>query len=144
MLPKNSMKPFVPSPSVVDLLHARGLGGKGKWGIRENKYHLYSAVLSSSKTIQNLKLAQIIAGHVGCVNTVLFTEEGSLAITGSDDMTIQLHNIHTNELKLKISTPHRRNIFDAKEIPGTDCHQFVSCAGFFFFYFPPFLFSNNR
>jgi DDB1- and CUL4-associated factor 8 len=124
--------------SVVDLLHFRGLGRSGEWrrthGIPENnKSELYSAVLSSANTIQNLKLAQIIAGHVGCVNTVLFTEDGTLAITGSDDMTIQLHNIYTNELKLKIPTSHRGNIFDAKEIPDSDCHQFLSCAGFILF-----------
>ena len=117
--------------NLVNLLDARGLGRRGDYqqSIENKRSALYSTVLSSVKIIQNLQLTNILAGHLGCVNIISFTEDGSLAITGSDDLTIQLHNIHTNELTLKITTAHRGNIFDVKEIPNTDCHQFLSCAG---------------
>jgi WD40 repeat protein len=120
--------------SLLDRVHGRGRGtwtrsGLGSSTECENRYDLYSTILTSKQTIKQIQLAQVIAGHVGCVNTVHFTEDGSLAITGSDDLTIQLHDIYSNQLKLKIQTPHRGNIFDAKEVPGSHCHQFISCAG---------------
>jgi WD40 repeat protein len=123
--------------SLLDRLHWRGRGAWTRSGSitgktnkeNEDRYDIYSTILTSKQSIEQIKLAQVIAGHLGCVNTVLFTEDGSLAITGSDDMTIQLHDIYSNELKLKIQTSHRGNIFDAKEIPGTNCHEFISCAG---------------
>jgi hypothetical protein len=39
-------------------------------------------VLSSQVLVQRLGKARTLRGHMGCVNSVLFNEEGSLAITG--------------------------------------------------------------
>lgn len=96
---------------------------------QKNKSNYYLNIITSKKLLEDFSLCYIIGGHIGCVNTILFNQDGSLAITGSDDMTIQLHNIYTKKLELKIQTLHRGNIFDVKEIPETLCKQFISCAG---------------
>lgn len=95
----------------------------------KNKLDYYFSYITSLNYINKIKLSSIIGGHIGCINTVLFNYDGSLIITGSDDMTIQLYNIYTKNLILKINTLHRGNIFDAKEIPNSNCNQFISCAG---------------
>ena len=94
-----------------------------------NRHNSHSSVLTSLRFIKEYSLSHVIGGHLGCINVVLFNQEGNLIVTGSDDMTIQLHDIFNKKLKLKIQTLHRGNIFDIKEIPETNCHQFLSCAG---------------
>jgi WD40 repeat protein len=66
---------------------------------------------------------------MGCVNTVLFSEDGSYAITGSDDTSVKLYDINDGRLIFNIHTPHTGNIFSAQDRPGSSCNEIITCAG---------------
>ncbi len=59
--------------------------------------------LESGKELQTLK------GHIGNVNAVVVTPDGTRAISASDDKTLNIWNLENNE-QLKIFTGHIRNV----------------------------------
>ncbi|KAI9221854.1 WD40-repeat-containing domain protein [Blastocladiella britannica] len=67
-------------------------------------------------------------GHSGCVNTVRWSADGQLLLSGSDDRTLRLWDGRTMESISTIPTAHRRNIFAAEFLATGDCHDIVSCS----------------
>lgn len=66
--------------------------------------------------------------HDGCINTIRFTTDGDLMITGSDDQTVKLWNVCDDfSLKSAIGTWHRQNIFCADICPSAN-NFVLSCA----------------
>ena len=47
-----------------------------------------------------------LQGHIGCVNSALFSECGNYVFTGSDDTRVNVYNLHTGFLEESISTAH--------------------------------------
>jgi DDB1- and CUL4-associated factor 8 len=96
---------------------------------RGNRFDEYQdIILGSEYLVKNFEKTQVLAGHNGCVNTVLFSEDGSLAITGSDDKTIKLFDICNGVEKNSISTVHDANTFFAKDRPLSQCNEILSCG----------------
>lgn len=72
--------------------------------------------------------------HEGCVNSVTFSRNGRLMVSGSDDSTVKLWDIHVNAysaddslLLATVKTHHTQNIFCAMTCPH-DNSCVVSCA----------------
>jgi DDB1- and CUL4-associated factor 8 len=96
---------------------------------RGNRFEEYQDLIQGSEyLVKNFEKTQVLAGHNGCVNSVLFSEDGSLAITGSDDETIKLYDICNGVEKMSISTVHDANIFFAKDRPYSQCTEILSCG----------------
>jgi WD40 repeat protein len=73
----------------------------------------------------NHRLTQLLQGHLGCVNTLNWSQDGSLLLSGSDDQSLIIHKYIPGEqtqesfkLKTRFQTAHTNNIFDAKFNPG--------------------------
>eukprot|EP01122_Echinamoeba_exundans_P001416 TRINITY_DN1147_c0_g1_i1.p1 TRINITY_DN1147_c0_g1~~TRINITY_DN1147_c0_g1_i1.p1 ORF type:complete len:618 (-),score=103.64 TRINITY_DN1147_c0_g1_i1:53-1906(-) len=80
--------------------------------------------------ISRLRLSRVLKAHTGCVNTVGWSENGELLISGSDDTSLCIWNYHENgALKQQFATGHTANIFCARFVPLTDNRRVVSCAG---------------
>mmetsp|Transcript_23473 Transcript_23473/g.39826 ORF Transcript_23473/g.39826 Transcript_23473/m.39826 type:complete len:686 (+) Transcript_23473:198-2255(+) len=85
-------------------------------------------VMSSEALVKRFSRERTLGGHAGCVNTVLFSEDGQLAITGSDDTYIKLFDIWTGRLLHTVTTLHTNNIFYAKDVPLSGAEKLLSCA----------------
>ncbi len=48
---------------------------------------------SASSTVRRLECQGSLKGHYGCVNTVSFLSDGQIALTGSDDCKLILHDV---------------------------------------------------
>jgi len=74
-----------------------------------------------------LRLAHRLEGHNGCVNTVHWSDEGDLVITGSDDCTLRIYDATRQYARLgTVETRHSRNIFCARFVPKSAHRQTVS------------------
>lgn len=95
---------------------------------RNNSTKLVNNILSSKYLIEKYELKGLLKGHEGCVNTVLFSEDGSHIFTGSDDTKVKIYCTETYKLIKTYDTIHTNNIFYAKDLPGTDMSIMVTCA----------------
>eukprot|EP01035_Chromulina_nebulosa_P021342 gene21342-27651_t len=50
----------------------------------------------------SMAILSVAIGHTGCVNSVLFSEDGNLIYTGSDDTKINIYDTNTCVLKNRI------------------------------------------
>uniref|UniRef100_A0A182PPW2 DDB1- and CUL4-associated factor 6-like n=1 Tax=Anopheles epiroticus TaxID=199890 RepID=A0A182PPW2_9DIPT len=66
--------------------------------------------------------------HQGCVNTLCWSTDGELLLSGSDDQYLALSNVFTDTKQL-VKTRHRANIFSALFLPQSSNRQVVSCSG---------------
>lgn len=66
--------------------------------------------------------------HRGCVNTVSFSEDGDILVSGSDDRRVILWDWQTGCIKLSFNSQHENNVFQAKIMPCTDERSIVTCA----------------
>ncbi len=48
---------------------------------------------SANSTVRRLECQGSMKGHDGCVNTVSFSSDGQVALTGSDDCKLMLHDV---------------------------------------------------
>lgn len=87
-----------------------------------------SQIKQSSHLVEKLTLAHNLTGHQGCVNTILFSEDGNIVYTGSDDTKVNIYDVDTGTLKTSISTRHTNNIFYVKDLPYSQGSKLVSCA----------------
>ena len=86
------------------------------------------SVLGSAHFVEKYnRNAILLEGHTGCVNSILFSECGTLIITGSDDLNINFFDLD-GEMVNHMATVHTNNIFFAKDLPATSCNEIVSCA----------------
>ena len=69
--------------------------------------------------------------HRGCVNTLHWSIDGRLLLSGSDDCRVCIWSCggaDKTKLSSAIITGHRRNIFSACFVPETNNRQIVTCA----------------
>lgn len=77
---------------------------------------------------RDLVLEQVLTGHSGCINSIEFSDDASLLITGSDDTHVCLYDTGTWTRRAELSTSHIRNIFNAVMVPGTGGAELISCG----------------
>jgi len=82
--------------------------------------HLQRNIVGSKYLIEKYELQSLLKGHTGCVNTVLFSEDGTRIFTGSDDTNVNIYLTETCKKIVTLPTIHTNNIFYAKDLPGTD------------------------
>ena len=82
---------------------------------------LRKTILGSTFFVESFKEPIVLSGHRGCVNSILFSDCGSYALTGSDDCKIHKYDVVSGKLIQRLSTPHTNNIFFVKDLPGTFC-----------------------
>lgn len=103
----------------------RSMYGKDGWSSKRSSI----AMKNSSQMVERLGLWKTLEGHDGCVNSVLFSNNGDRILTGSDDTIIKIFDSFSTECVDSIRTIHRNNIFYAKDLPGSnDLEWIVSCA----------------
>jgi len=95
--------------------------------------------------VEKLTCESILAGHRGCVNTVLFSWDGNTIYTGSDDTFINIYDTYPLETapspmdstrnmqrfpaeRCRIKTRHTNNIFYVKDLPSSGGGKLVTCA----------------
>lgn len=66
--------------------------------------------------------------HRGCVNTVSFSSDGDILVSGSDDRRVILWDWQCGRIKLAFHTGHNNNVFQAKFMPFSDDRSIVTCA----------------
>ncbi|KAL6067413.1 DDB1- and CUL4-associated factor 6 [Balamuthia mandrillaris] len=84
---------------------------------------------SSSSVLGRLSLVTTLQGHTGCVNTVVWNSRGDKLVSGSDDRTVKIWDVHHHRLLYSYQSGHSANIFCAKFLPFTGDEQIISCAG---------------
>jgi len=82
-----------------------------------------------SSLVRRLSQEQELEGHQGCVNALAWNSNGSLLISGSDDLRINIWNYSSRKLLHSIDTGHTANIFCTKFVPETSDELVVSGAG---------------
>lgn len=107
--------------SVFSSLESRERRGSSSYKVRKS-------TLGSSYMAERFNEDPILLnGHSGCVNSILFTDCGSLIITGADDQSIKFWDLE-GEMVNHMTTVHTNNVFFAKDLPATGCNEIVSCA----------------
>ncbi|KAF4715214.1 hypothetical protein FOZ63_023808 [Perkinsus olseni] len=94
-------------------------------------------VLGCKDWVERYSLATKLEGHRGCVNTVLWSEDGSLVVSGSDDKDVRIwrQSLGASQASPQwkcvntLDTGHSHNIFCATFVPGTCGREVVTCAG---------------
>ncbi|KAF5304543.1 hypothetical protein FQA39_LY09594 [Lamprigera yunnana] len=77
---------------------------------------------------QRLELMYKLEKHEGCVNTVNFHPNGSLLVSGSDDLRVIVWDWKRGTTLLTFDTKHRGNIFQTKFLPLSGDLHIVTCA----------------
>lgn len=99
---------------------------------REYKYQpnafIRSCFKRSTYLVEKLEVFHVLSGHNGCVNTILFSDDGKHAFTGSDDTYCHIYDVESGQLKQRLSTRHTNNIFYVKDLPMSQGSTLVSCA----------------
>lgn len=75
-----------------------------------------------------LDLFRKLEKHRGCVNTVSFSEDGDILVSGSDDRRVIFWEWETGHVKLSFHSGHYDNVFQAKIMPYTEDRTIVTCA----------------
>ncbi|KAI3441187.1 uncharacterized protein J3R85_002429 [Psidium guajava] len=83
---------------------------------------------ASEDLVLRLDIYNKLDGHRGCVNTVSFSGDGDIIISGSDDRHVKLWDWQTGKVKLSFHSGHRRNVFQAEIMPYTDDRSIVTSA----------------
>ncbi|KAH6597713.1 hypothetical protein BASA50_004318 [Batrachochytrium salamandrivorans] len=108
-------------------------------------------VQSSQALLARMTLTQCLQAHRGCVNTLAWSSDGDVLLSGSDDTCICLWRYSPNGsssnssnnnssatnahrrvsplLLTRILTGHTANIFSAQFMPGLSHSTIVTCAG---------------
>jgi WD repeat-containing protein 42A len=85
-------------------------------------------VLSSKFLLERYELKGLLRGHSGCVNTVLFSQDGRHIFTGSDDTNVNIYGTENGELVESFNSVHTNNIFYARDLPGSEMTTILTCA----------------
>lgn len=88
----------------------------------------YSRCYGSLHCVQRLELMYKLENHKGCVNSLNFSQDGSLLASGSDDLKVVIWDWKCGKSLLSFETKHRSNVFQSKFLPlGGDLH-IATCA----------------
>ena len=105
--------------------------------LNQSRIHLSRSLNTpQSYNSSNHNLTAVLKGHLGCVNTLNWSRDGKLLLSGSDDHSLIINKYSPGNLSDKqhftivnrFQTAHSNNIFDAKFTPGDD-DKIVSVAG---------------
>lgn len=77
----------------------------GQHGARPINFHQDAA--RSLDLVGRLELRSTLEGHTGCVNTVSFSDDGEILISGSDDKRVMLWNWYTGQRQYARLCQHR-------------------------------------
>lgn len=86
----------------------------------------------SRSWVHRFEVTSVLNGHRGCVNTIRWSSDGEILVSGSDDMMVHLWRLgphlsgHATRPSACLPTLHRHNIFDA--IMTGDKQSIVSCG----------------
>uniref|UniRef100_A0A182N1E3 WD repeat-containing protein 55 homolog n=1 Tax=Anopheles dirus TaxID=7168 RepID=A0A182N1E3_9DIPT len=83
----------------------------------------------SLDVLRRMTKSKVFEAHQGCVNTVCWSDNGQLLLSGSDDLHLAVTNPFTGERVCRVSTHHRANIFSARFLPQSQYREVVSCSG---------------
>ncbi|CAL5378055.1 unnamed protein product [Camellia sinensis] len=83
---------------------------------------------ASQDLVLRLDIFRKLEKHRGCVNTVSFSADGDILVSGSDDMRVILWDWQTGRVKLSFHSGHNDNVFQAKFMPYTESQSLVTCA----------------
>ncbi len=86
-------------PSLLKALEAREVRYCDRYGL---SYKFCSA----SSTVRRLECQGSLKGHYGCVNTVSFSSDGQIALTGSDDCKLMLHDVESLKRLSSVHSGH--------------------------------------
>ena len=120
----SSHSPKRPREGFFSNIHARQLCGL-------QSRRLESAVWQSPALLSRLSCISKLDGHLGCVNTLHWSTDGRLLLSGSDDCRVCVWSSwgpDKTKLLQNAETGHRRNIFSAVFCPSTSNRQVVTCA----------------
>ncbi|CAE8590686.1 unnamed protein product, partial [Polarella glacialis] len=93
---------------------------------------LRGAFQNNLSWVPRYELFSMLKGHGGCVNTVQWSPDAELLISGSDDMHVNLWRLRRGDEAgadkpvTSLATVHRHNIFDAQMTRGQQ--TIVSCG----------------
>uniref|UniRef100_A0A182IL99 Uncharacterized protein n=1 Tax=Anopheles atroparvus TaxID=41427 RepID=A0A182IL99_ANOAO len=79
--------------------------------------------------LRRFKRWKVLPAHNGCVNTIVWSEDGQLLLSGSDDQHIAVSNPFLGKQLYRTKTTHRANIFSARFLPQSQNSEVVSCSG---------------
>ena len=78
--------------------------------------------------MQSLNIQMRLRKHRGCVNTISFSADGRLLLSGSDDRTLVLWDWQEAAPALSFHTGHSNNVYHALFMPVSGDRSIVSCA----------------
>jgi WD40 repeat protein len=64
-------------------------------------------VCTAPSTLERFRLDGRLRGHVGCVNTVSFSDEGEFCVTGSDDTYLMVWDVASHQQRLRAMSGHQ-------------------------------------
>ncbi|CAA7026237.1 unnamed protein product [Microthlaspi erraticum] len=106
--------------NIFNLLHSRS---------KEPSHDVDQRMQIHSSLVRRLSQEQELEGHQGCVNALSWNSNGSLLISGSDDLRLNVWNYSSRKLLHSVDTGHTANIFCTKFVPETSDELVVSGAG---------------
>ncbi|CAH8281800.1 unnamed protein product [Eruca vesicaria subsp. sativa] len=106
--------------NIFNLLHSRST---------EPSHEVDQRMQLHSSLVRRLSQEQELEGHQGCVNAISWNSTGSLLVSGSDDLRVNIWDYSSRKLVHSVETGHTANIFCTKFVPETSDELVVSGAG---------------
>ncbi|GKD94117.1 DDB1- and CUL4-associated factor 8-like protein isoform X1 [Tanacetum coccineum] len=78
--------------------------------------------------VMRLYLTRKLEKHRGYVNTLSFSADGDILVSGSDDRQVIPWDWETGSVKLAFDSGHCHNVYQAKIMPETDERRIITCA----------------
>ncbi|XP_073495495.1 DDB1- and CUL4-associated factor 8 [Phyllobates terribilis] len=78
--------------------------------------------------VQRFRLLHGLEGHLGCVNTLHFNQQGSWLASGSDDLKVVVWDWVKRKPVLEFESGHKSNVFQAKFLPNSGDSTLAMCA----------------
>eukprot|EP00010_Vexillifera_abyssalis_P000617 CAMPEP_0201561092 /NCGR_PEP_ID=MMETSP0173_2-20130828/78613_1 /ASSEMBLY_ACC=CAM_ASM_000268 /TAXON_ID=218659 /ORGANISM="Vexillifera sp., Strain DIVA3 564/2" /LENGTH=396 /DNA_ID=CAMNT_0047975569 /DNA_START=34 /DNA_END=1224 /DNA_ORIENTATION=- len=122
---------------MYDCLFQRELHGSASQNQSDPAHFIYN-VAGQRSLVERLSLSHVFRAHQGCVNSVNWSADGELLVSGSDEGLIAVwnyqkqpyHNEEGNhsQLQFSFSSGHRANIFCTRFLPQTSSQYIISCS----------------